>query len=368
MALSTPERSCAFDVAFTSPQSVLEPVASRRPKYSSTAYCFAAADKDKPSGGRQIHWDPNAPGCFGVSQDDGSFRYCTPDGGSVCFNLFVSAGGPTDEPGLRPTPMRTKWSQWTFVPGQAGTILFAHHNSDQLLQTCVPAAALLGAGAKGVHESRVSLCQEDTFTSALTALTVSVDGARAGVGQEDGSLVFWPPTPTSTCATQPSLVFANAHRGPITALALLCESLPEHQLQVSVAVSGSVDQQLRVWDLNAGAPLHRIVVGDASALSSPLSFLGLHLLSPGAAAAAAAHQGEPAVLVLAGSAGGRCEAWSLAASTPPQQVACWQAASTSPVRLLELDEQCASVVAVAEGGGGPEVEVRSCPSPPSPSP
>ena len=147
MALSTPERSCAFDVAFTSPQSVLEPVASRRPKYSSTAYCFAAADKDKPSGGRQIHWDPNAPGCFGVSQDDGSFRYCTPDGGSVCFNLFVSAGGPTDEPGLRPTPMRTKWSQWTFVPGQAGTILFAHHNSDQLLQTCVPGAALLGVGA-----------------------------------------------------------------------------------------------------------------------------------------------------------------------------------------------------------------------------
>ena len=132
---------------------------------------------------------------------------------------------------------------------------------------------------------------------------------------------------------------------------------------MSVAVSGSVDQQLRVWDLNAGAPLHRIVVGDASALSSPLSFLGLHL-SPGAAAAAAAHQGEPAVLVLAGSAGGRCEAWSLAASTPPQQVACWQAASPSPVRLLELDEQCASVVAVAEGGGGPEVEVRSCPSSP----
>ena len=237
MALSTPERSCAFDVAFTSPQSVLEPVASRRPKYSSTAYCFAAADKDKPSGGRQIRWDPNAPGCFGVSQDDGSFRYCTPDGGSVCFNLFVSAGGPTDEPGLRPTPMRTKWSQWTFVPGQAGTILFAHHNSDQLLQTCVPAAALLGAGAKGVHESRVSLCQEGTFTSALTALTVSVDGARAGVGQEDGSLVFWPPTPTSTSATQPSLVFASAHLGPITALALLCESLPEHQLQVSVALA-----------------------------------------------------------------------------------------------------------------------------------
>jgi hypothetical protein len=48
-------------------------------------------------------------------------------------------------------------------------------------------------------------------------------------------------------------------------------------LQVSVAVSGSVDRQLRVWDLNAGAPLHRIVVGDAS----PLSFLRLHLLSSG---------------------------------------------------------------------------------------
>ena len=234
MVLSTPERSCAFDVAFTSPQSVLEPVASRRPKYSSTAYCFAAAAKDKPSGGRQIRWDPNAPGCFGVSQDDGSFRYCTPDGGCVFFSLFVSAGGTTDEPGLRPTPMRTTWSHWTFVPGQAGTILFAHHNSDQLLQTCVPGAALLGAGGKGVHESRVSLCQEDTtFTSALTALTVSVDGARAGVGQEDGSLVFWPPTPTSTRATQPPLVFASAHRGPITALAVLCESLPEHLLQVS---------------------------------------------------------------------------------------------------------------------------------------
>ena len=348
-------------MAFTSPQSVLESVASR-PQDSSTAYCFAAAAKDKPSGSRQIRWDPNAPGCFGVSQDDGSFRYCTPDGGSVCFKLFVSAGGATDEPGLRPAPVSTAWAQWAFVPGQAGTVLFAHHNSDQLLQTCVPGAALLGTGAKGVHESRVSLCQEDTFTSALTALTVSVNGARAGVGQEDGSLVFWPPTSTPTRATQPSVVFANAHRGPITALALLCESLPEHQLQVTVAVSGSVDQQLRVWDLNAGAPLHRIIVGDASALSSPLSFLGLHLLSPGAAAAAAAHQGEPCVLVLAGSADGRCEAWSLAASTPPQQAACWQAASASPVLHLELDAASASVVAVREGGGGPEVEVRSCPS------
>jgi hypothetical protein len=361
MALRTPERSEAFAMAFTSPQSVLEPVVSRPPKDSSTAYCFAAT-KDKPSGGRQIRWDPNAPGCFGVSQDDGSFRYCTPDGGSVCFKLYVSAGGATDEPGLRPAPLSTAWAHWTFVPGQAGTILFAHHNSDQLLQTCVPGAALLGTGAKGVHESRVSLCQEDTFTSALTALTVSADGARAGVGQEDGSLVFWQPTPTPTHATQPPVVFANAHRGPITALALLCESMPEHQLQVTVAVSGSVDQQLRVWDLNAGAPLHRIVVGDASALSSPLSFLHLHLLSPGAAAAAAAHQGEPCVLVLAGSADGRCEAWSLAASTPPQQAACWQAASASPVLHLELDAASASVVAVGEGGGGPEVEVRSCPS------
>jgi hypothetical protein len=46
-------------MAFTSPQSVLEPVVSRPPKDSSTAYCFAAA-KDKPSGGRQIRCtDPN---------------------------------------------------------------------------------------------------------------------------------------------------------------------------------------------------------------------------------------------------------------------------------------------------------------------
>ena len=349
-------------MAFASPQSVLDNVAPRPPIDSSTAYCFAATAKDKPSGGRQIRWDPNAPGCFGVSQDDGSFRYCMADGGSVCFKLFVSAGGAADEPGLRPAPVSTTWSQWTFVPGQAGTVLFAHHDSEQLLQTCVPAAALLGTGAKGVHESRVSVCQEDTFTSALTALAVSVDGARVGVGQEDGSLAFWPPTPTPTRAAQPSVVFANAHRGPITALALLCESLPEHQLQVTVAVSGSVDQQLRVWDLNAGAPLHRIVVGDASALSSPLCFLGLHLLPPGAAAAAAAHQDEPCVLVLAGSADGRCEAWSLAASTPPQQAACWQAASANPVLHLELDAASASVVAVCEGGDGPEVEVRSCPS------
>ena len=58
-------------MAFASPQSVLDNVASRPPIDSSTAYCFAATAKDKPSGGRQIRWDPNDPGCFGVSQDDG---------------------------------------------------------------------------------------------------------------------------------------------------------------------------------------------------------------------------------------------------------------------------------------------------------
>ena len=331
-----------------------------------TAYYFASAE-DKLSSSRQAHWDPNAPGCFGVSQDDGTFRYCTPDGGSECFQLFTSSAqlllpeaAATDEVGLRPAPVGTPWSQWNFVPGQAGALLFAHRDSDQLLQTCVPAGAVLDASATSVPASRVWLCREAMYTSPLTALAVSANGARAGVGQRDGSLAFWPLTPTA--AHRAAAVFPGAHRGPITALALLCESLPEHQLQVTVAVSGSVDQQLRVWDLNAGAPLHRIIVGDASALSSPLSFLGLHLLSPGAAAAAAAHQGEPCVLVLAGSADGRCEAWSLAASTPPQQAACWQAASANPVLHLELDAASASVVAVGEGGGGPEVEVRSCPS------
>ena len=224
-------------MAFASPQSVLDNVASRPPIDSSTAYCFAATAKDKPSGGRQIRWDPNAPGCFGVSQDDGTFRYCTPDGGSACFQLFASAqllvteGAAADEASPRPAPVSTAWSHWTFVPGQAGHLLFAHRNSDQLLQTCVPAGAVLDTSASSVPASHVWLCREATFTSSLTALAVSDDGARAGVGKRDGSLAFWPLTPSGP-TKQPvsAAVFTGAHRGPITALALLCDSLPQRIL------------------------------------------------------------------------------------------------------------------------------------------
>ena len=42
---------------------------------SSTTYYFAATAEDKLSSSRQARWDPNAPGCFGVSQDEGSSRY-----------------------------------------------------------------------------------------------------------------------------------------------------------------------------------------------------------------------------------------------------------------------------------------------------
>ena len=300
---------------------------------SATAYYFAATAEDKLSSSRQACWDPNAPGCFGVSQDDGTFRYCTPDGGSACFQLFATAqlliteGAAADEASPRPAPVSTAWSHWTFVPGQAGHLLFAHRNSDQLLHTCVPAGAVLDTSASSVPASHVWLCREATFTSSLTALAVSDDGARAGVGKRDGSLAFWPLTPSGP-TKQPvsAAVFTGAHRGPITALALLCDSLPQHQLQLAIAVSGSVDQTLRVWDLNAAAPLHRIVVGEPS----PLCFVGLHLLSPGAAAAAAAHRAEPCVLLLAGNADGRCEAWSLASSSKPQQAACWQVRRVLP--------------------------------------
>ena len=304
---------------------------------SSTTYYFAATAEDKLSSSRQARWDPNAPGCFGVSQDEGTFRYCTPDGSSACFQLFASAqlllpaDAAADEAWLRHAPVSTDWSYWTFVPGQAGHLLFAHRNSAQLLQTCVPAGAVLDTNASSVPASHVWLCREATFTSSLTALAVSDDGARAGVGKRDGSLAFWPLTPSGPPTKRPvsGAVFTGAHRGPITALALLCDSLPQHQLQLAIAVSGSVDQTLRVWDLNAAAPLHRIVVGEPS----PLCFVGLHLLSPGAAAAAAAaaaHRAEPCLLLLAGSADGRCEAWSLASSSAPQRAACWH------VRLLVL--------------------------------
>jgi len=333
-------------------------------KSCATPYYFAASAEDKLSSSLQARWDPNAPGCFGVSQDDGTFRYCTPDGSSACFQLFASAqllAPAADEASLRPAPVNTAWSHWAFVPGQAGHLLFAHCNSDQLYQTCVPAGAVLDTSASSVPASHVWVCREATFATSLTALAVSDDGARAGVGKRDGSLSFWrlaPPGPSKP--PMDAALFTGAHRGPIGALAILCDSLPQHQLQLAIAVSASVDQTLRVWDLHAAAPLHRIVVGEPS----PLCFVGLHLLSPGAAAAAAAHRVEPSVLVLAGNAGGRCEAWSLASSSQPQQAACWQAASAGPVLHLELDALSASVVAVAvaEGGGGPEVEVRSCPS------
>jgi WD40 repeat protein len=226
----------------------------------STAYYFAATAEDKLSSSRQARWDPNAPGCFGVSQDDGTFRYCTPDGGSACFQLFASAeplipaGAASCSPRvvearLRPAPVSTPWSHWTFVPGQAGHLLFAHRNSDQLMQTCVPAGAVLDTSASSVPASRVWMCREATSTSPLTALAVSDDGARAGVGERDGSVAFWPLAPSGP-TKQPvsAAVFKGAHRGPITALALLCDSLPQYQLQLDIAVSGSVDQTLRVWD------------------------------------------------------------------------------------------------------------------------
>ena len=38
-------------------------------KSCATPYYFAASAEDKLSSSLQARWDPNAPGCFGVSQD-----------------------------------------------------------------------------------------------------------------------------------------------------------------------------------------------------------------------------------------------------------------------------------------------------------
>ena len=81
------------------------------------------------------------------------------------------------------------------MPGQPGTLLFSQRDSDQLLQTSMPADAVVDPSASSVHASRVWVSQEVALShtrsaSSLTALAVSADGGRAGVGHHDGSVAF----------------------------------------------------------------------------------------------------------------------------------------------------------------------------------
>ena len=110
-------------------------------------FFLAAAPADERSGSLQARWDPNSPGCVGISHDDGTFRYYLPDGGCKCFQLFTAAqlapfdADPWSKIQHRPAPVSATWSHWSFVPGQPGTLLFSQRDSDQLLQTSMPADA-----------------------------------------------------------------------------------------------------------------------------------------------------------------------------------------------------------------------------------
>ena len=124
-----------------------------------TPYFLAAApppsSSDAAAGGRRACWDPNAPGCWGVSQEDGIFCYGMPDGRELHFSLFAAAQLlPVDDlddggarASLRPAPVSIPWAHWSFVPGQPGALLFVQR-TDQLLQTSLPMESVVDPSAR----------------------------------------------------------------------------------------------------------------------------------------------------------------------------------------------------------------------------
>ena len=205
-------------------------------------------------------------------------------------------------------------------------------------------------------------------------------GEWVGVGQADGTVSFFilgsilgglPAPGDEALASE----HAGAHVGEVTSLILLRASLPACGVEAALGCSASHDQSLIVWDLRAGAPLHKLLTANAS----PTTALSMELLPP--YAPAAGPLAEPAVLLLAGSADGGVQVWSLSMAGPPTLRATWQHRNRTPVLAIAhlaeysgeeggaatLDAEAAGAehasarvvtVAAAPSGGPPEEGVR----------
>ena len=94
----------------------------------STAYYFSTAHAPQGAAAQLARWDPNTPGCVGISHDDGTFCFLRlPSGARQRFQLYVTSqpsAGAGAPPPPRPTPVTTPWALWAFVPGDPASLLF----------------------------------------------------------------------------------------------------------------------------------------------------------------------------------------------------------------------------------------------------
>ena len=262
---------------------------------SASSY-FLASAADEPggrgasSGCRAAQLDPNAPGAIGVSFDDGSFRYHDASGGAVRFRLYSAALPVThdfrptsdEEPLMSsiasservhalastrgsptPTPVGTAWARWSFVPGHPGLLLVVLPYSPHLLLTSLPACPPVEPpGGQGV---RAWVCSEVRRPSVISTLCCCSLGEWVGVGQQDGTVTFFQLPQESAPpegAVEPRC-HVHSHSSAVSCVTLLhdvCEG--GELLETVLGASGAADQSLVVYDLRAGAPLHRILTAD----------------------------------------------------------------------------------------------------------
>ena len=303
---------------------------------------YVLAEASDVSGGgatpacRHARWDPNCPDALGATLEDGSFRYLSRQGAARRLRLYAAtaplAAWPRDDepidPGrARPVPNRTPWAHWTFVPGQVAAVAFVHAYSKQLLLGTLPRAGERRA-------TRVMLVRELPRPSPVSALAVCTRGEWVGVGQEDGTVSFFLLGALLTELPRPedeamASEHAAAHGGAISCVTLLRASIPELGVEAALGCTGSSDQVVLVWDLGAGAALHRILTANPS----PLSACALALLPPGTPATGRVP--EPTVLLCAGSADGGVQAWALTGGSAPVLRACWRHRAKARIGAIE---------------------------------
>jgi hypothetical protein len=281
-----------------------------------TAYHLVRTATPSTAPARSARWDPNAPGCVGVAHEDGTLCYASlptassAPGARHHFQLLVASQPLPMRPGEGPAPLRTPrpanvstpWALWAFVPGEQGTLLFAHRNSAQLMRTALPdlASAAVGDDSATVATSRVWLCTElDAHQpAALTALCTSNCGTFVAVGRRDGSLCFWQPQSEhernftrAEVLPPPATLHAKAHPAPVTAMCCLTGSAPTARVQTALCASAAADQSVCVFDLFAGTQLFALLTPAAG----PVSSLHLELVPPHAPAVRRASPRAPSV-------------------------------------------------------------------------